>query len=76
MNLKEMREITKRKDSDVFYSDINRLNFEDMAHAKMMALLDLVEVAKRLRIYCLGNDCSTINMLKRFDNAIKSLEQE
>jgi hypothetical protein len=34
-------------------------------------LKKLVEAVKELRIYCLGNDSSTMNMIERFDTALK-----
>ena len=37
-------------------------------------LIAVVEAAKVMRIYCLGSDCSTQNMLRRFDEALAALE--
>lgn len=34
----------------------------------------VIEAAKELRIYCLGSDCSTLNMIERFDAALTELE--
>lgn len=34
-----------------------------------------IEQARNLRIYCLGSDASTENMLIRFDQAIKNLDK-
>ena len=42
--------------------------------ADVRALRKVAEAAKIMRIYCLGNDASTENMLERFDSAITAWE--
>lgn len=34
------------------------------------------EIAKELRFYCLGSDCSTQNIIKKWDEIVKEVEDE
>lgn len=55
----------------------NRMGQEEavLAVQLMPKMIKALKEAKTMRFYCLGSDCSTQNMLERFDKAIADLEQ-
>ena len=57
--------------------EIDRLQGNWEAAEKEVAQLKLaLEIAKELRIYCLGTDASTESMIQRFDAAIRALSEK
>lgn len=56
--------------------EIEAFRCENIRLSKQVELArELVNIAKELRIYCLGNDCSTRNMMEAFDKEVKALAE-
>lgn len=53
----------------------NDADFIAAARTLLPKMINALKEAKTMRFYCLGSDCSTKNMLERFDKAINELEQ-
>lgn len=47
----------------------------DQTYVKLAAAMNVVDAAKIMRIYCLGSDVSTKNMLAQFDAVLAALDR-
>lgn len=47
----------------------------DQTNVKLAAAMNVVDAAKIMRIYCLGSDVSTKNMLAQFDAVLAALDR-
>lgn len=66
----------KRAMEPEFYNDLkNSLHVREVTPEREKAIEKLVEVAKELRIYCLGSDASTENMIEKFDKILAEWEK-
>lgn len=50
------------------------VNEEDLKN-RLKKTKEVFIIAKELRMFCLGTDCSTKNIMERFDKAIKDIEE-